>query len=257
MRNHWSSNSHKMLRASVLLVLLAVTCDARRWRHIHFARPIPKSVEDAAALHAEAKAHVHKEMLRHGHIPPAIPQSCEKTPDSTASTASPLITPTAFGADPSGNTDSTHALTLAMASLTNVSAHASHPMADSIVDLGGATLDLLGGEYLISAPLIVPPHVGNLRIRGGTLRASPSFPATRFLIEVGQVGCNQKVSQGVCNEFIGMDNLFFDAAHVAAGGLMVANTMGTTVGPSAFFTGFVEAGLRITGGHETILTGIE
>jgi hypothetical protein len=26
------------------------------------------------------------------------------------------------------------------------------------------------------------------------------------------------------------------------------------VGPSAFFTGFVEAGLRVTGGHETILT---
>jgi hypothetical protein len=51
-----------------------------------------------------------------------------------------------------------------------------------------------------------------------------------------------------------MDNLFFDAAHVAAGGVMVASTMGTTVGPSVFFTGFVEAGLRVNGGHETILT---
>jgi hypothetical protein len=30
--------------------------------------------------------------------------------------------------------------------------------------------------------------------------------------------------------------------------------MGTTIGPSAFFIGFVDAGLRVIGGHETILT---
>ena len=41
-----------------------------------------------------------------------------------------------------------------------------------ITDLGGATLDLSGGEYLISAPLEVPMFFGNLLIRDGTLRAS-------------------------------------------------------------------------------------
>ena len=38
-------------------------------------------------------------------------------------------------------------------------------------------------------PQVIPPHVGNCRIRGGTLRAAPSFPEGRFLIEVGAAGC--------------------------------------------------------------------
>ena len=59
-----------------------------------------------------------------------------------------------------------------------------------MVNLGGATLDLGGGEFLVSAPLVIPPHVGNVRIRGGTLRASASFPPTRFLIEIGEDKCN-------------------------------------------------------------------
>jgi hypothetical protein len=58
-------------------------------------------------------------------------------------------------------------------------------MASGIVSLGGATLDLEGGLYNISRPLVIPAMVANLHIVRGTLRASPVFPADGFLIHIG------------------------------------------------------------------------
>ena len=40
----------------------------------------------------------------------------------------------------------------------------------------------------------------------------------------------------------------------AAGGVRVAKVMGTTLGPSVFFTGFNQVGVRIDNGHEVMLT---
>ena len=196
-------------------------------------------------------------MIRHGHkIPSTTGASATKAAAAAADGSPPqsFITPIQFGADPTGTTDSTAAFSKAMQLLLDGSGQANHSMADGIVNLGGATLDLQGGEYLISMPLVIPPLFGNVRIRGGTLRAAPSFPTARFLIEVGEIGCNAKESQGVCNEFIGLDSMLLDASHVAAGGVRVAATMGTTVGPSMFFIHFNQAGLQVMGGHETILT---
>ena len=101
--------------------------------------------------------------------------------------------------------------------------HKLHTMADNNTDLGGATLDLSGGTYLISAPLVIPGGNGNLHIVDGTLRASPTFPATRWLVEIGG------------GQFINLSGILFDAAHVAAGGVRVSNVFGTTL--SAVFGG--------------------
>ena len=58
-------------------------------------------------------------------------------------------------------------------------------MASGIRNLGGAMLDLAGGVYLISSPIVAPNFVGNIRFGGsGTLRASTSFPKDRYLIEI-------------------------------------------------------------------------
>ena len=251
----------------MLLLLSIATTSPRphRWRHVDPARPVPRSLADAEALHAHGRRAVHVEMLRAGHTPSAGGGALAPAAQSSSaiypyqSRLGAPLDPSTFGADPTGRTDSTAALIAAMAALTNTSAHADDPMADCIVNLGGATLDLGGGEFLISAPLVIPPHVGNVRIRGGTLRASPTFPPDRFLIEVGEDGCDtgcggKSEKQKVCNEMIGLESLFFDASHVAAGGALVQATMGTTVGPSCFFIGFNDAGLRVNGGHETILS---
>jgi hypothetical protein len=212
------------------------------------SRPRPHDVASASALHADALAAARKTAGRHGHtLTASSQQSAAPTP------ASGLILPSAFGADSTGKLDSTQAFARMIAALSNTTRAATPMMASGIHNLGGATLDLEGGTYLISAPLAMPDFRGNWRIRGGTLRASPSFPKNRFLIEVGSHSCQPKDNQNVCSEFVGMDNIFLDGGHTAAGCLKVSLTMGTTFGPSAFCTGFVDAGVRVNQGHETII----
>ena len=122
------------------------------------------------------------------------------------------ISPVRFGADPTGRTDSTAAFRKTLEVLLNTSAVAVSRMASGIYDLGGATLDLEGGEYLISQPIVIPPFVGNVLITDGTLRAGPGFDPERFLVEVGNVTCKPD-SQASCNEFVSTHPLFTRAAN--------------------------------------------
>jgi len=127
-------------------------------------------------------------------------------------------------------------------------------MSDNIKDCGGAVLDLQGGSYLLSSPLVVPQYWGNLRIIDGTLRAAPSFPAGSYVIQVGAGGCNPPSGQGSCNENVGMSGLTLDASHVAAGCLLITATMGATLDASSACFGFTQIGIHIAGGHETMVS---
>lgn len=169
---------------------------------------------------------------------------------TTATTSVPTIFPTAFGADPSGRNDSTAAFAQALSALLLHSVP-DEPLANGIADLGGATLDLEGGDYLLSAPLVLPANIGNFRLIHGTLRASATFPEDRFLIELGSLACSN--AQGSCNENAGFEGLMLDANLTAAGGLRIMATMGANVGPQMFFLGFTQQGLRVDGGHEVMV----
>lgn len=67
-----------------------------------------------------------------------------------------------YGADPTGNKDSTIALLAAIAHATKGPSQGF--LLDGIRDLGGAQIDLEGGKYLISQPLRLPAGVGNLMV---------------------------------------------------------------------------------------------
>ena len=164
---------------------------------------------------------------------------------------SPLITPVDYGADPTGVADSTAAFAAAVAAMVarNTS---GHHMADCVVDLGGVVLDLQGGDYLLSAPLAIPQCVGNLRIVDGSLRASPTFPRDRFVVEVGGPTCN--TGQGSCNQNVGMSGLTVDGSHVAAGCVNIMTTMGATLDSSSAIFGFNSTGIKVAGGHETMIS---
>lgn len=193
-------------------------------------------------------------MAAHGHVVNMRSAARGGCPASTNQGAAVgTISPVDFGADPTGLKDSTEAFAAAVAALVNTTGRAARPMASGITNLGGATLDLGGGQYLIAAPIVIPPFTGNVRIQGGTLRAAPKFASDRYLIEVGSSTCTPKDHQNVCNEFIAIENVFLDGAHVAAGGVVVWKTMGTTVGPSTFVTGFNVAGVLVEQGHETMV----
>ena len=54
-----------------------------------------------------------------------------------------------------------------------------------MVSLGGAVLDLAGGAYLTSKPLVFPPGYADYTIMGGMLVAAADFPAGAVLLRIG------------------------------------------------------------------------
>jgi hypothetical protein len=126
-------------------------------------------------------------------------------------------------------------------------------MSDGIVDLGGAVLDLGGGTYSLSAPLVVPQMVGNMRIIDGELRARAGFPAGAAVVQVGASPCTAG-PQASCNENIGLSGLTIDGRHLAAGALAINSTMGATLDASSAVFGFERCGIALNGGHEAMVS---
>eukprot|EP01084_Bolivina_argentea_P084413 152665_1 len=97
----------------------------------------------------------------------------------------PTIFITDFGGDPYGVNDSTYAFEEAINVAITRYGSPNTSMSNGIIDLGGVTFDLGGGDYLISSPLLIPPMYGNLRFIDGTIRASNTFkPITSYLLNV-------------------------------------------------------------------------
>ena len=148
-----------------------------------------------------------------------------------------------FGGDPTGVSDSTTAVNAAVSALLKSCGPGTD--AKPLLDCGGATLDLQGGEFLISAPVYINPGYGNLRIRQGTLRASASFPSTRFVIETGSGG-----STDGNNVDISISEVFLDAGHTAAGGIFAYGLFGGVFGPQLYVLNFTTHGIYVSSGHE-------
>ena len=161
-----------------------------------------------------------------------------------AADASHVYSPLDFGGDPSGETDSTLAVQDALDAVLNASTPGIRD-ANDIRDCGGATLDLQGGAYMISAPIVIPAYYGNLRITQGTLRASPAFPTHSYILESGAGGGADGNNIDVL-----FDELFLDASQVAAGGLLAVGLFGGVIGPQVYVFNFTTAGINISSGHE-------
>jgi hypothetical protein len=169
---------------------------------------------------------------------------------------SPEIRVTDYGGDPNGLVLSDTAFAAALKILLHNRSAASTVMANKIQDLGGAVLQLSGGTYLISKPIHIPAGFGNFKIVYGTLRAAPTFPKDRYLVEIGDDTALCKKNdpkQKSCNENVGIEDLMLDGQLVAKGGLEINATMGGNVGPDIFFIGFQHAGLTVNGGHEVMV----
>jgi hypothetical protein len=91
------------------------------------------------------------------------------------------VTPTQYGGDPTGRKDSTDALLKSVEFCVNASKIPPGKFPDGAADAGGCTVDLDGGEYLISQTLIIPTYVSNMRIQTGSLvaNAKSSFWQTK------------------------------------------------------------------------------
>jgi hypothetical protein len=226
------------------------------------SRAHPADLIAAQQLHAELAGRSRAIGQVYGHqVPSSTPNLYSLLALSSSATTSPLISPTSYGADPTGLRDSTQSMSMAVAAVLD--SYRGRNLSAPVKDLGGATLDLLGGTYLVSEPLVFPSGFGNFQVVSGTIRASAGFPGGRFLLEVGSDNphnykngtsfCYPGEHQNICNEDINIQQLFLDASHVASGGLSISKTMGATVS-TVFVYGFVDAGIRVDGGHEAMIT---
>ena len=216
--------------ALVSLLLLAASPLASAWEP-----PLPFSL-----LHPPRSTHARS----HARSVAAQARWRRAAPPSGVRTYNPAD----FGGDPSGQTDSTAAVSAAVAALLSEARASGVLDGGDQHDAGGAAVDLAGGVFLIAAPLVIPAGYANLRITSGTLRAAPSFPRSRYLIEVGNT-----TSEGG-NIDIGMSALFLDAWQVAAGCILTNGGKGAVIGPQIYAFNFTTVGINVVKGFETTIT---
>ncbi|XP_038881228.1 polygalacturonase QRT3-like [Benincasa hispida] len=201
--------------------------------------------------------------------------------DSAPSAPMPSFTPpggarvyhvTSYGADPTGKIDSTESLLRALSDVYNSTSEGS--LMEGIRNLGGAQINLDGGNFLISRPLRLPAAgVGNVMIHGGSLRASDDFPSDGYLIELSPPSSSSSLSaakkikyQRAMNstedamlsssssynyEYISFRDLLLDSNY-RGGGISVVNSLRTTI-DNCYITHFTTTGISVQGGHETYI----
>ncbi|KAK9937220.1 hypothetical protein M0R45_014024 [Rubus argutus] len=141
---------------------------------------------------------------------------------------------TTYGADPTGNRDSTEAIAQAFADAFRGSSEGF--LMEGINNLGGAQINLEGGHYLISKPLQFPgAGVGNLMIHGGTLRASDDFPTDGYLIDLSSSSSSPNKNE-----------------KPKGGGISVINSLRTSI-DNCYITHFTTDGILVQSGHETYI----
>lgn len=164
-----------------------------------------------------------------------------------SSTAPPTtsIKPTDFGADPTGVKSSSDAFDQAVAAMLALALDSRMDFLGHY-DLGGATLDLNGGIYLIDRPIAFPSLYANFKVQSGTLMASPSFPKDSYMLVVGGQGCDEQ-KDGGCNRNIDFTHMTLDGQSVAFGGVIVSHSMNINIGPAMYITSWTGVGISLEG----------
>ncbi|KAF8390865.1 hypothetical protein HHK36_023164 [Tetracentron sinense] len=177
------------------------------------------------------------------------------------SSSSRIYHATAYGADPTGKTDSTEALLRAISDAFE--APNGGVLMQGIINLGGAEIHLEGGSYMISRPLRLPvTGGGNLMIHGGSLQASGDFPVDRYLIELSASSATdeeikqtsmeeQLSSSSYTYEDITLKDLMLDSNY-RGGGISVIHSLRTTI-DNCYITHFTTNGVLVQSGHETYI----
>lgn len=159
------------------------------------------------------------------------------------STAQPgVFVPAAFGGDPTGQADSSAALGKAI-NAAIAFGNCSFREEPAVCNLHGAVIDLRGGEYAISSPIVFPPGYANYNIEGGSIVALPEFPRNETMLRIGS-GSGVK---GEAVQNIAIRRVTFDGSRIAATALAVLNGQNVNIGPAVLVQGFTEYGIQMTG----------
>ncbi|CAK9136996.1 unnamed protein product [Ilex paraguariensis] len=196
----------------------------------------------------------------------ALPPTPSPARSNTQKRSGRVLYPIGYGADPTGAQDSGDAIVKSVGDAFKV--QNSLELLPGVPDLGGVIIDLQGGNYNISNPIRFPAGAGNVLVRGGTLRASETFPGERHLIELWSPN-SQKLertatvhqdnlfdskyqSDGIYYEDITFQDILFDSNY-RGGGLFVIDSARIRVN-NCFFIHFTTDGILVERGHETFIS---
>ncbi|CAJ1975936.1 unnamed protein product [Sphenostylis stenocarpa] len=174
-----------------------------------------------------------------------------------------VVYPVEYGADPSGAHDSSDAILKAVGDGFAIESEVE--LVGRVRDLGGVVIDLQGGNYTITKPIQFPSSGGgNVVVKGGTLRASDSFPTDRHLVELWASNSQKlpktsvfnsmklRQSDGVYYEDITFRDILFDSGF-RGGGIFIVDSVRTRIN-NCFFLHFATEGILVQGGHETFIS---
>ncbi|KAK2366022.1 polygalacturonase QRT3 [Trifolium repens] len=245
--------ARKSLLWFMLLLMMASSSNSSYVTHAYNGK-LPLRTISGATHHHEAMLQLNAfkvSFTKHDSIA-SPPSSFSPSPSPSPMPSQDLKKPheylvTSYGADPTGNSDSTEAL------LATIAAAAKGPskgfLMNDIIDLGGAQINLEGGNYLISKPLQFPvAGVGNLMIHGGSIRASNTFPPNKNLIDLSNYG---STSHSYNYEYITLKDLFLDS-NFKGGGISITNSLRINI-DNCYITHFTTNGILVQSGHETYI----
>ncbi|XP_021766492.1 polygalacturonase QRT3-like [Chenopodium quinoa] len=168
--------------------------------------------------------------------------------------------PQGYGADPSGIEDSSDAILKAVSDAFQV--QKGLRLLPNVNDLGGVVIDFQGGNYVINQPIPFPPLSGNVVVRGGTIRASNTFPGDRHLFElsskpskhlhINSTTNTQNQISGIQYVDITFRDILFDSSF-RGGGLTIVDSARIRV-TNCYFLHFSTQGILVQGGHETFIS---
>ncbi|KAL4600697.1 hypothetical protein ACB092_11G216800 [Castanea dentata] len=166
-----------------------------------------------------------------------------------------VFNPIAYGADPTGTKDSSDAILQALGDAFQL--RSGLELLPGISDFGGVVIDLQGGNYKISKPIRFPSSGGgNIVVRGGTLRASDTFPGDRHLIELWSPNSpnteNKVQNAGFYYEDITFRDVLFDSSY-RGGGIYIVDSARIRIN-NCFFLHFTTQGILVQRGHETLIS---
>ncbi|KAL5187868.1 Polygalacturonase QRT3 [Glycine soja] len=172
-----------------------------------------------------------------------------------------------YGADPTGNEESSDGILKAVEDAFALQKGVE--FVGGVNDLGGVVIDLEGGNYKISKPISFPSSGGaNLVVKGGTLRASDTFPGDRHLIELwssnsGKLETKESLNADVFKSIKAQNNaiyyeditfrdILFDSSY-RGGGIFIVDSARTRIN-NCFFLHFTTEGILVQQGHETFIS---
>ncbi|KAL0398097.1 UNVERIFIED_CONTAM: Polygalacturonase QRT3 [Sesamum radiatum] len=169
--------------------------------------------------------------------------------------------PIGYGADPTGDHDSTSAILDALNDAVKL--QNGLELLPGISDLGGVVIDLQGGNFKISSPIRFPAAVANIVVQGGTLRASTTFPSDRHLIELwapdsrkasapDTFSDRKDFNNGMKYEDVTFRDILFDSSY-QGGGLLLIDSVRIRV-TNCFFLHFSTQGILVLRGHEAFIS---